>query len=345
MNVDTNYTYALKGVAVGDTLWLPVEAFTRKQILNLLNQDYLWAHNWLIEKYYPIGMHPMYHQSIDRQKYPWLNSWLTWVCSDDTLLTFAISQSLKEKWWINIEDIIARHITYVTNEPFWFWTGTRTTITEIAQTWDYKNISSSNSFWNGFMMKQLPLAYYASETKINIEKELLALVKITHGHPISIIAAKVHHKLLVDLLLSKKKQDFDFYAWLQENVNYVSYLETMENVNPSISQIFLNIIQERNIDMSLEDIGKKHTYPIDNQIKNKKFNILSTLAIVYAIFARRKDFLAIQQWASIWWDTDSYASILWWMVALTQNDSDKIDTYFWNIHPRYSSIFYNIIGK
>ena len=52
------------------------------------------------------------------------------------------------------------------------------------------------------MMKQSPLAFHEVQIGRSISDELIQLAQITHAHPISLVAARVHHQLLVDIVLS-----------------------------------------------------------------------------------------------------------------------------------------------
>lgn len=88
---------SLYGIAIGDALGLPVEAHTRSQILRLLHDENLGYHEGLLERYYPIGRHAMYRPYIMDRQYPFLMSSATGVCSDDTLLTIAIMESLQSR--------------------------------------------------------------------------------------------------------------------------------------------------------------------------------------------------------------------------------------------------------
>lgn len=68
---------------------------TRKQIIRLLDQEYLGDHDGLIDRYYPIGRHGLYRKDIPSPAFPELQYSSTGICSDDTLLTLAIADSIQ----------------------------------------------------------------------------------------------------------------------------------------------------------------------------------------------------------------------------------------------------------
>ena len=65
------------------------------------------------------------------------------------------------------------------------------------------------------MMKQSPFAFFQAETQKDMIEDLITLAQITHAHPVSLVAAKLHHKLLIDIILSHSDH-FDMSYWLQE---------------------------------------------------------------------------------------------------------------------------------
>lgn len=331
MNLQDKIIGSLKWVAIGDALGLPVEMHTRGQILRLLNQELLGDHDWLIDRYYSIGRHGMYRKNIPSRTFPDLSCSSMGICSDDTLLTLAIADSIIENWWINMDDIVTRQVQTVQMEPFWFGTWTLTTMERIASGVDWRNIQDV-SFWNGMMMKQSPLAFHEVISGENMESTVLKIARITHSHPISLVAARVHHKLLVDIIMSGD-MGFDMIYWLNEWIQYSKICEKDAMASVYMSGLLEDIQNEWTLVMGLESIGNSYARRISNE-KNPYFNILSTVGIVYAIFLRQQDFKAVQQWASIGGDTDSYASILGSMSGSLQWDIFP-EWYIQDLHPRY----------
>lgn len=331
MNLQDKIIGSLKWVAIGDALGLPVEMHTRSQILRLLNQESLGYHNGLIDRYYPIGRHGMYRKNIPSRAFPDLNYSSTGICSDDTLLTLAIADSIIENWGINMDDIVARQVESVQMEPFGFWAWTLSTMEKIATGVNWRNIQDV-SFWNGMMMKQSPLAFHEVMSGEKMRSTVLKLARITHAHPFSLVAAQLHHKLLVDIIMSRNRT-FDMRYWLNEWIQYTKHCEKDAMASVYVSGLLEDIQKEWTMTMSLESIGKNYVKKISTE-KNPYFNILSTVGIVYAIFLRQQDFVAVQQWASIGGDTDSYASILGSMSGALQWDIFP-ERYIDELHPRY----------
>ena len=331
MNIQNKMIGSLKWVAIGDALGLPVEIHTRSQIIRLLNQEFLGDHNGLIDRYYPIGRHGMYRKSIPSSSFPGLTCNSTGICSDDTILTLALADSIREQGWIDMDDMVERHVQAVQDEPFGFWKWTRSSMERIANGADWRSVQDV-SFWNGMMMKQSPLAFYEAMSREDIESTVLELARITHAHPISLVAAQVHHRFLVDVIISASK-NFDMMYWLNDGIEYAKQCENDVWASSQLSTLFQDIKKEWTQPMSLETIWEKYARKIDSE-KNPYFNILSTIGIVYAIFLRKQDFAAVQQWASIGGDTDSYASILGSMSGALQWDIFP-EQYIKDLHPRY----------
>lgn len=74
------------------------------------------------------------------------------------------------------------------------------------------------------MMKQSPLAFYEAMSREDIESTVLELARITHAHPISLVAAQVHHRFLVDVIISASK-NFDMMYWLNDGIEYAKQCE------------------------------------------------------------------------------------------------------------------------
>lgn len=331
MNIQEKYIWSLKWVSIGDALGLPVEMHTRSQIIRLLDQEFLGCHDGLIDHYYPIGRHGMYRKDIPSPSFPELAYSSTGICSDDTILTLALADSIQEQWGINMDDIIDRHARAVRDEPFGFWKGTRTSMEQIANGVDWKT-KKDVSFGNGVMMKQSPFAFYEAMTWEKVSDALITLAQITHAHPVSLVITKLHHSLLVDMILSSD-ENFDMWYWLNEWTQYAKICEDEFHAERMVSWLLSDIQKDLNQWLTLEDIYKKYVRRIWSE-KNPAFNVLSTLWIVYAIFARRQDFVAVQQWASIGWDTDSYASIIGSMSGAILGDIFP-EGYITELHPRY----------
>jgi ADP-ribosylglycohydrolase len=282
----------------------------------------------------------MYRPYIRDWVYPFLHSSATGICSDDTLLTLALADSIREKWWIDMEDIISRHVQAVGEEPFGFGKWTRSAMEKIWAWADWRNMIEP-SFGNGVMMKQSPFAFQEVLSGENLSDDLIWLTRITHAHPVALVAARIHHKLMVDIILSESL-DFDMKYWLQEAREYAKMCEDEFQASSQVSVLMTDIRIQWDDELDLWGIGNHYARKIESE-KNPYFNVLSTLGICYALFLRKQGFDVVRQWASLWGDTDSYASILGSMVWALRGDIFP-EIYKEGIHPRYKQKLDRTLG-
>jgi ADP-ribosylglycohydrolase len=314
--------WSLRGAAIGDALGLPVEVQTRESILRLLNGK---TH---VDSYMRLWGNGFYKKALlwrndtgdyrPRFRELGISDESIGICSDDTLLTGAIANSLGEKGKIDMVHMFWEHVRIYQSEPFGFGTGTRVALTRIIDG-ESVNTVSHESFGNGFSMKQSPLAYYfvmRNMSKENMYDTIDQISRVTHAHPIAMTAAQVQNRLLVDLILSPDI-DFSLAEWLKSNIDEIRKIESAYswgNKNLLFTHLMKDLAEDALENFSLEDIYSRYVRKIDDE-KRPAFNILSTIGIVYAVFMRDPTFLGLQKAISIGWDTDTYwatiASMIW----------------------------------
>jgi len=291
--------------AIWDAMWVPVEMRTKEQISNRY---------WRLDKYLPAI------ENLFFKKW-WLESNDSWLISDDTILTFSWVKSLLNSKWIDFDNIVLTSIEDYKNFPYWFWRGTREAFEKYENWVPYTETWNVNSAWNWVVMKQSPYAAYSLKEDLSqksIDDNLEILTKITHPHPVAIVASLVHNKFLMELLKSNK--DIDFYDILNDLYHYSSNLENKfyseEELKEldKISNLILDLMDDY-LDwwLSDEEILEKYGWG-DKQIYASGY-VLTTLWICYSIFIRNKqDFDTLLDSINIWWDVDTFWSIVWNMI-------------------------------
>lgn len=136
-------------------------------------------------------------------------------------MTAAIGKSLGQVGYLDAGDMFREHVASYQSEPFGFGSGTRTALTRMIDGEPWHQVTHQ-SHGNGFAMKQSPLAYYFAITnqQSTMDRQILRLARVTHGHPVALTAAIVQNRLLVDLILSQDEQ-FDMALWLSRELDRV----------------------------------------------------------------------------------------------------------------------------
>lgn len=195
------------GLAIGDTMGVPIEFVDRKILLN--NPVTQMLEN---------GSHKV-------PKGCW---------SDDTSMTLAIMNSIINAKSINVNDIADRFLKWFRNAEYTA-TGNvfdigRTTLQALAKyelKIDIANKCGENNKFsngNGSLMRILPIAYYCFYKHLN-NKEVLKIVSdvssITHRHQLSILGCYIYVQFAIELLKGKyckvaykniKKLDYTNFA-------------------------------------------------------------------------------------------------------------------------------------
>ncbi len=312
--------WALLIWALGDALGVPTE---------MRKQEYIKENFWRVEDFLPTKESFL----LGRQ---WFNKEWIWLYSDDTVLTFAIVKSLTEVGWIDMQDIRKKQIEWYNSYPYWFGGSSKTAFEKIEQWIPLEEITNPNGGWNGMMMKQFPLAAYFAVNNLDQEDEekiILDITKVSHWHPAALVSAIVHHELLKKLLKSwlpsgrSDSKNIDKKTILKDTIIVAQDQEMkFENrewkkISGVLSEIYGYIDNEWNIKLSDKEILDKFWWTW--HMKNSGF-ITTTLWIVYCLFFRDMWIQSLRDAVNFWWDTDTYASIIWNMIwALNGEIYDK----------------------
>ena len=142
----------------------------------------------------------------------------TW--SDDTSMTIATMDSIREKETIDYDDIMNKYCEWAkkskytaTDRLFDIGIGTRKAI---ASYYFHKTSAidsggkDEHSNGNGSLMRMLPIVYYGFYNHIE-EPELTTLINsyssLTHGHSISKLGCHIYYDFMKDLLEGKSKEE------------------------------------------------------------------------------------------------------------------------------------------
>ena len=305
LNLRDKFEAMIVGWAIWDSMWLPVEMMTKKQIQ---------------EKYWYLTEFKETKDNIFFEKWGFKEEWIGYI-SDDTLLTLATLDSLSESKKVDFENIWAQHIKYYDSAPYWFWRGTRSAVEDLRKWASYLN--TWNPLWTGnwVMMKQSPLTMYYAVSNISekqINEEIKTYSCITHANKISVVSAIVHNKMLINLILSKWALDKKKLIWelLKYALKYENQINNMEsnweNISSKLKQIYDLIDSSWEFKISDEEILEKFGW-WDEKI-TKSCYIWVTLPIVYSIFLKNPNFKWFLDVINIGWDTDSYWAIIGNMI-------------------------------
>lgn len=185
------YIDGLMGFVVGDSLGVPLEFKSRKELLE-----------HPVTKMIGYGTHNMPEG--------------TW--SDDTSLLIATIDSINAKCDIDLTDIANKFVSWKNHAeytPYHEVFDIGNTCRKAISKYDEERIdptkcglSSINDNGNGSLMRILPIAYYAIEKKLK-DFEVLELVRqvssITHAHEISIMGCYIYVRFVMFLLNGKDK--------------------------------------------------------------------------------------------------------------------------------------------
>lgn len=185
------YIDGLMGFVVGDSLGVPLEFKSRKELLE-----------HPVTKMIGYGTHNMPEG--------------TW--SDDTSLLIATIDSINAKCDIDLTDIANKFVSWKNHAeytPYHEVFDIGNTCRKAISKYDEERfdptkcgLSSINDNGNGSLMRILPIAYYAIEKKLK-DFEVLELVRqvssITHAHEISIMGCYIYVRFVMFLLNGKDK--------------------------------------------------------------------------------------------------------------------------------------------
>lgn len=349
MNILQNkIEWALSGVAIGDALGLPFEFYTWKEVQRILERENISKET--LSSYPRIGINGFFSetQEIAPEKRSQvevfkkrlnIDNTSVWIASDDTLLTLSLAESLVHNKKILLGDIFSREAKMIEIQPFNFWKGTRSTI-DLIQNGKKPSEIHQLSFWNGFTMKQLPLAFYLLKNPhLDKESVISQICRVTHGSNIALSIAILHNTLL-EVLLSQKDGNFDFFDWLQKEEKLFSTLENRY----SLERKYLSELREKLLHHipNSWDLLEQFSVRLSETEERIEFNILSTIGICYALFLEAQEFKSVVKWATLGGDSDSYAGIVGGMIGAFKGvfyPDWTIDT----LHPFYKNFLIQTI--
>lgn len=150
--------------------------------------------------------------------------------SDDTVLTFATLRALAKDGRMDQKNVVRAQIAAATEWPYGFGRATSEVFAKIRQGGKLLE-SGVETAGNGVLMKQSPLAAYevlAGADFGSMERNVAEYARVTHKSPEAVVASLVHHKVLVDLLLTGS---FDAHSVLTNAWSYGKRFEGLGAVS------------------------------------------------------------------------------------------------------------------
>lgn len=144
--------------------------------------------------------------------------------SDDTVLTFATLRALTKDGRFDQRNLVRAQVAAAGEWPYGFGRATSEVFAKIRQGGELLE-SGIETAGNGVLMKQSPLAAYevlAGADFGSMERNVTEYARVTHNSPEAVVASLVHHKVLVDLLLTGS---FDAHSALTNAWSYAKRFE------------------------------------------------------------------------------------------------------------------------
>ena len=273
MNIEDKVLGGLLGFATADALGVPIEFTSR------------FAH---IEK--PLTEMVGYGS----HKVP-AGTW-----SDDTSMTIAAMDSIREKGSINYDDIMDKYCLWATkskytatDQLFDIGIGTRNALNSyyLHKTSALESGGSDErNNGNGSLMRMLPIVYYLYYNQVK-EPEVTTIINqyssLTHGHPISQLGCHIYYDFMKDLLDGKSKEE------AFQNIQSRSYDQYDENARSHYSRI---------LDGSLKDLEEK-------QISSSGFVVHTLEACIWTLLHTNSYEEAAVRAINLGNDTDTVGAI------------------------------------
>lgn len=300
MNQENKVLDCLLWLSVWDAFWVPYEFKEKEEIKNIISDKMIWYWTW---------------------------NEPAWSWSDDSSLSFCLAESLIE--WYDLQNIASKIIDWhekaIWTETWrvfdiWFTTIKWISILQdIFSNKDFealyylKNEASEDSNWNGGLMRILPLLFTIRWGDINNQfKKIWEVSALTHWHIRSAISCLIYIKLAEYIL-----------NWYEK---YKSYKKTQED----IKKFFINNnIEEKEIKIFSRVIYSDISKLDIDDIKSSWYVIDTLEASLYTFLNTESYKDSIIESVKLWWDTDTVASIVWWITWLyywSQNiPKDRLD--------------------
>lgn len=295
-----------------DALWVPTEMMTYDQI-----RETFW---WTVSKYENAINNWFFREH-------WISDNIKWFWSDDTVLSIALTQSIINKWKIDYDDLIQSQITAYKGHPWGFWKATKQAFLNIENWIPYTQSWIKETWWNWTVMKQFILAAYFllnNYTEQQIINTIQTVVRMTHNNSVPVIASIIHNKLLMELLTVSEINKIEL---LEKIINYCEHYENQFNditdkLSVRLKKMFNYFDQSWNLNITDKEIIYEF-WRWDNSPKSSWY-INITLPVVYCLFFRNPSYEWLIDAVNIWWDTDTFAAIIWNMIwALSWDEWPK----------------------
>ena len=335
--------WAVRGWAIGDALWLPLEIRNKEEIAMILT--------WDSSTYLPVKHHKLIMKDIDTIDA--FDGESRGIFSDDTIFSMAGMQSISEKWKIDLQHLFDTHKSLFDKYgPYWFGSRTRDKFKKYTM-WDNIATLQNDSYTNWVLMKQFPYAAYLSawikqawnkDVDFDITDHILqttdntiaSITASTHNTPIAKLTSLFHNKVLL-YLLDTQPENLDMKTCLSNLLSIASHWESMvwiteETIkeNPDSYMRITPILEKLLVQQDAINQGKPYSYqqiidtylvkldetenPNINQTMKPWFHVASTFGLVYWCFLQDQNFNWLLNAIRIWYDTDSQWAIIGNMI-------------------------------
>lgn len=317
--------WAMRWVAIGDTLWLPFEKRTK---------EYIKENFGIISDYIPVWNNTFIAEERAIHKDMPIKDTDIWLYSDDTIFTLAGMKAIAESWKIALDRLFRIHKEYIDEYgPYRFW-WVRERFASFTPDKPLSHLTYP-SWGNGVMMKQFPYAAYFVATKMSWDEQdelMEAITSVTHNSPITKYVCLVHNRMLTTLFTSQP-DTFDMWKTLEELYTMAKIYESriaQNEINPNANFLVTPILiklqeQWKSLQAwtpySYQDIIDTYLITMiwpDGRWMKPWFHVASTIWLVYACFMQNMNFQWVIDAISIWYDTDSQWSMVGAMVWALQ---------------------------
>lgn len=235
------------GVAIGDSLGMPVETWGRERIL----------------QQYPNGIQR--YETPDGHK--WFAGEESGTVTDDTQLTLAVIKGIIQGNGFDLDAIAHQHVNAMSDSVAGWGKTTQETIRRLANGVSWRESgkleSEGNRLYgvgNGVPMKISPLAAWRVSTDEDLncfDDKIVAFSAMTHYTQLSAHAALAHTYALIDCLVHTPKE-YDIKGFFDTiNIAFMSnvdYLKEGDSLKLRF-QLLRNLWHEKGEDLSFEEIA------------------------------------------------------------------------------------------
>jgi len=270
---------AIVGVAIGDSLGMPVESLHP----NTIRKYFKWVNSYRVPNKKTRTFHNL-------KRGQW---------TDDTQLTLAIGESITEKNNIDYEDIANKHINLYLHSQRGWGRATRNGVENIINLVNWWDAGDKNAAGNGVVMKIAPIGILYGLGKINTIEMITVcsnISKMTHKDERAILGSIIHCRL-IDIALNS---GFNVLK---------TYLNNLSLFTDSLEDYDLNALSDR-LDLIGPNICDLNDSDIRNLFGAGAF-INESLPFIYAMIFKYGENLqdCIERIVNQGGDSDTNASI------------------------------------